>query len=118
MKISVKDSPLHGLGVFANVDFSAGDIIELCPYIVIDDDDLEEINRLNDYLFSSPDQVGDYLVVLGFGMMYNHDNQPNAEWEIDDEDHRFVKFTALRDIKAGEEITQNYGKEYWDTRKD
>ena len=118
MKIAIKDSPLHGLGVFACEDIKIGDIIELCPYIVVDNDDLAEFNRLNDYLFGSPDQDGDYLVVLGYAMMYNHDDQPNAEWEIDDDDHRFVRFTALRDIKAGEEITQNYGKDYWNSRKD
>ena len=118
MKIAIKDSPLHGLGVFACKDIKIGDIIELCPYIVVDNDDLAEFNRLNDYLFGSPDQDGDYLVVLGYAMMYNHDDQPNAEWEIDDDDHRFVRFTALRDIKAGEEITQDYGTEYWESRKD
>ena len=117
-KIIVRDSELHGLGVFAMIDIAEGDIIELCPYLVIDDDDIAEDNRLNDYLFSSPDEEGDYLVVLGSAMMYNHDDKPNAEWEIDDDDNRFVRFTALRDISAGEEITQNYGDEYWETRSE
>jgi hypothetical protein len=53
MKIIVKESALHGLGVFACIDFAIGDVIERCPYLVIDDDDLHEINRLNDYLFPS-----------------------------------------------------------------
>ena len=35
MKIIVKESPLHGLGVFACIDFAAGDVIERCPYLVI-----------------------------------------------------------------------------------
>ena len=115
-KIIVKDSPLHGLGVFATTDIEPGETIELCPYIIIDDDDLQEVNRLNDYLFSSPDQEGDYLVVLGYAMMYNHDDHPNAEWEIDDDDIQFVRFTALQPISDGEEIFQNYGEEYWATR--
>jgi SET domain-containing protein len=116
MKIIVKDSPLHGLGVFACTDLKQGDIIERCPYLVIDDDDLQEINRLNDYLFTSPDDKNDYLCVLGFGMIYNHGSQPNAEWQIDDDDNRFVCFAATRDIKAGDEILHDYGSEYWDTR--
>ena len=53
MKIIVKESPVHGLGVFAAVDLAAGDTLERCAYIVIDDDDLQEENRLNDYLFTS-----------------------------------------------------------------
>ena len=70
MNIIVKDSTLHGLGVFACIDFAPGDVIERCPYLVIDDDDLQEINRLNDYLFTSPDNKDDYLCVLGCGMIY------------------------------------------------
>ena len=54
MKYVIKDSPLHGLGVFAAEDLPSGSTIERCAYIVIDDDDLQEVNRLNDYLFTSP----------------------------------------------------------------
>ena len=116
-KIEVQDSPLHGLGVFATAPIAKGEVIELCPYIVIDDDDLQEANRLNDYLYNSPDRVGDYLCVMGFGMLYNHGNPANAEWQIDD-DNRFVRFSALCDIEAGAEIVDDYGEEYWDTRKE
>ena len=116
--IRVGNSPVHGQGVFADRAIAAGEVIERCPYIVIDDDDLAEANRLQDYLFTSPDQPGDYLCVLGYGMMYNHSDAPNAEWEIDDDDIHFVRFTALKPIADGEEIFQNYGAEYWATRTD
>lgn len=115
-KIRIGDSKIHGQGVFAAVDIAAGETIERCPYIVIDDDDLAEENRLNDYLFTSPDVSTDYLVIMGYGMMYNHSAKANAEWEIDD-DNRFVRFSATEDIAAGEEIFQDYGKEYWSTRE-
>ena len=116
MKIIVKDSALHGLGVFACIDFAPGDVIERCPYLVIDDDDLQEINRLNDYLFTSPDNKDDYLCVLGCGMIYNHGAPANAECQIDDDDNRFIRFTATSLIKSGEEILHDYGNEYWDSR--
>ena len=115
-RIVVGDSPVHGQGVFAAVDIAKGEVVERCPYIVIDDDDLKDENRLNDYLFTSPDAATDYLVVMGLGMMYNHSDDANSEWEID-ADNRFVRFTAVRDIEAGEEIFQNYGEEYWKTRE-
>ena len=63
MSIIVKASSLHGLGVFACINFAPGDVIERCPYLDIDDDDLQEINRLNDYLFTSPDDKNDYLCI-------------------------------------------------------
>jgi SET domain-containing protein len=116
LKIVIGDSPVHGQGVFAAVDIKKGETIERCPYLVIDDDDLADENRLNDYLFTSPDVSTDYLVIMGYGMMYNHSSKPNAEWEIDD-DNRFVRFSAIKNIAAGEEILQNYGEEYWKTRK-
>ena len=104
--VFIKNSHLHGQGVFARHKIAKGIVIEKCPYIVIDDDDLAESNRLQDYLFSSPSQSGDYLCVLGYGMIYNHSDTPNAEWEIDEDDNRFVRFTALRSIAEGEEILQ------------
>ena len=117
MRIAVQDSPLHGLGVFACVDFAKDSVIERCFYLVIDDDDLQEINRLNDYLFTSPDVKSDYLCVLGCGMIYNHGTPPNAEWQIADDDNRFIEFTALEDIRAGDEILHDYGEDYWNSRK-
>ena len=117
MRIAVQDSPLHGLGVFACVDFAKDSVIERCFYLVIDDDDLQEINRLNDYLFTSPDVKSDYLCVLGYGMIYNHGMPPNAEWQIADDDNRFIEFTALHDIRAGDEILHDYGEDYWNSRK-
>ncbi|NCF49630.1 MAG: SET domain-containing protein-lysine N-methyltransferase [Bacteroidetes bacterium] len=116
MKIRVGVSPIHGLGVFATQDLAAGDTLERAPYIVIDDDDLQEVNRLNDYLFTSPDDPGDYLVVMGYGMLYNHSANANAKWEVDDEDNRFLRFYADCAIKSGEEIFHDYGEEYWTTR--
>ena len=117
MRIAVQDSPLHGLGVFACVDFAKDSVIERCFYLVIDDDDLQEINRLNDYLFTSPDVKSDYLCVLGYGMSYNHGTPPNAEWQIPDDYNRFIEFTALQDIRAGDEILHDYGEDYWNSRK-
>ena len=99
-KIYVGDSPIHGQGVFAAVDIKKGEVIERCPYLVIDDDDLAEENRLNDYLFTSPDVATDYLVIMGYGMMYNHSSDANAEWEIDD-DNPLSNFLQPKTSKKG-----------------
>jgi len=117
-KICVKDSSLHGHGVFATEDILKGEVFERCPYIVIDDDDLSEATRLQDYIYTSPERATDYLCVMGYGMLYNHSSTPNAEWSIDEDDIRFVAFSALHDIAAGDEILHDYGEEYWTTRQD
>ena len=118
MKLFVSNSPLHGEGVFAQRDAKKGTIIELCPYIVIDDDDLKENSRLFDYVFTSPQDKNDYLCVLGYGMLYNHSYKPNVEWRILEEDNRFIAFEAIKNIKVGDEIVHDYGKGYWETRKE
>ena len=92
--------------------------MELCPYIVIDDDDLKKNRRLFDYVFTSPQDENDYLCVLGYGMLYNHSYKPNVEWRILEEDNRFIAFEAIKNIKVGDEIVHDYGKGYWETRKE
>ena len=113
----VADSKIHGHGVFADKDYSVGDTIELFPYLVTDDDDVGEDCVLHNYMFQSPnDGVEEYLIPLGYAMVYNHSSNPNAEWDIDEEDNRFVRFFAVEEIKQGEEILHDYGTAYWESR--
>ncbi|MEK9597765.1 MAG: SET domain-containing protein-lysine N-methyltransferase, partial [Alphaproteobacteria bacterium] len=46
----------------------------------------------------------------------NHGTPGNCEWEIDQNDNRFVVFKAMSNIKEGSEILHDYGEEYWQTR--
>ena len=113
----VNDSLLHGHGVFADKDYSVGDTIELCPYLVTSGDDVGDFCILHDYMFQSPNEDDEeYLIPLGYAMVYNHSHTPNAEWEIQEEDNRFVRFFAVENIKQGEEILHDYGVDYWESR--
>ena len=96
----VANSEIHGLGVFADRDYAQGDTIELCPYLVTGYADVGDECVLHDYMFHTP-YIGEeaYYVPLGYAMVYNHSESPNAEWDIEDEDERFVKFYALKEIK-------------------
>jgi hypothetical protein len=102
----------RGRGVFALRDFREGEVVEICPTVVLADEDVEGVVR--NYAFSAR-QPGKLLLVLGYGMLYNHSAEPNLF-------HRsagrlLIEFVALRDIAAGEELTHDYGPEYWDDRK-
>ena len=114
--IRVGKSPVHGEGVFATRVITEGDLIERCPYFVIDQSDLGESTRLGDYLFACPGHPGDFMCVMGYGMVYNHSDEPNAEWRLGDDES--LRFIALRAIEEGEEIFQNYGPDYWTTRSE
>ncbi len=85
--------------------------METCPTVVIDDEDVEGAAR--HYVFSAR-QPGKLLLVLGYGVLYNHSSDPNLF-------HRtagrlLLEFVALRDIDEGEELPHDYGPEYWGDR--
>ena len=46
-------------------------------------------------------------LALGFGSLHNHDNPSNMRYVADPE-NLTLQFFAVRDIKAGEELTINY----------
>jgi len=68
---------------------------------------------MRDYVFAARGR-DKLLLVLGYGMLYNHSERPNLF-------HRTagrltIEFVALRDIEVGEELTHDYGHAYWDDR--
>ena len=101
----------HGRGVFAAQPFAAGDEVEVCPTLELPDDSINGL--LSDYVFGSGTETM-ALLLLGFGMLYNHDADANLEYvEAGD---GLIAFMALRDIEPGEELTIDYGREWWETR--
>ena len=108
--LEIKRGP-HGRGVFATRRFRKGDQIETCPTIEVPD--AEVSGRLDDYVYSSV-KDGDVLIVLGYGMLYNHSPEPNVEYTQDEPST--LAFWALRTVMPGEELTIDYGGHWWETR--
>jgi|1048.fasta_scaffold15420_4 hypothetical protein len=105
-------SELHGRGVFAARDIEPGEIIEICPVLVFSKEELVHVRQtfLDDYYFDWGTE-GDYFALcLGYGSLYNHEYEPNAEYGMDF-DALTIDFYAIKAIKAGEEITVNYNGE-------
>ncbi len=108
--LTVASGP-RGRGVFATRRFAEGEVIENCPTVEVADDDVT--GRLSDYVFTSVTD-GDVLLVLGHGMLYNHSKDPNVEYVQDDP--TTITFRALRKVRPGDELTIDYGEEWWETR--
>jgi hypothetical protein len=106
--LAVRVGP-RGRGVFATRTFAEGETVEVCPTVEI----TQGGGDLADYLFESTND-GYFLVVLGFGMLYNHSADPNIDYYQDDSDT--LDFVALRRIERGEELTISYGDEWWEAR--
>ena len=109
-KISVRKSPIHGFGVFADKDFRTGEKIEECYFILSDCED----DILMDYIF---DAAGRSAVILGYGSLYNHSEDPNADYHINRKT-KIATFTVSEPIKKGQEIFISYGDEWFKTRDD
>lgn len=118
-------SRVHGLGVFALVDFAPESVVEVCPGLTLDKDGRV---ALADYAMSfeakgdnsvSSDGLPRRLsvVALGCGALYNHREVPNVAWcYLRDVAEGVVAMVALRQVFAGEELFISYGAGYWQGR--
>jgi uncharacterized protein len=105
-KIEVKEST-HGKGVFATSTIKKNEVIEIAPIIKLSKADTKFIDKtfLYNYYYEWKNQGS--AIALGYGSVYNHSYQPNACYDLDYAHDRIV-FKALRTIKPGEEIRNNY----------
>lgn len=120
-KIMVNISQLiGGRGVLATADISAGELIERCPMVKM----AWRSNYLKDpviwqYLYSQRCNCNDcknhgstFYMVLGYGMIYNYQDIPNADWKFE-YDKLYADVIANKDILKGEEIFVSYGSGYF-----
>ena len=115
----------RGRGVVADRDIAEGDLIERAPVILVPREDRAAIDASNvgNYIFVwEHDSVAEDIykpdvraaVVLGFASLVNHSPDPNCDFVRHIEALALDVF-ALRDIKAGEELTFDYGMALWFT---
>lgn len=105
----IAQSTLGGRGVFTGVPIKKGDLIEICPVIVMKEGEMAVLDTttLYDYYFLWGDDQKLCAVALGFGSLYNHDCPSNSDYHMDF-DELTIEIFAVRDIEAGDEITINY----------
>jgi SET domain-containing protein len=109
-KLKVKRSSA-GLGLFASTPFAKGDLVIEYTGEMISDEEANQ--RGGKYLF----ELNDRWTIDGKGRenlarYINHSCRPNCYPELN-EDETKVFIYAKRKISPGEEITYNYGKDYF-----
>ena len=104
----VADSPLGGRGVFATVAIAAGDVVEICPVLVVAADELDALEEtsLRDHWYGWGDD-GDAAVAMGHGSFYNHADDPSCTYEAHEVIDALV-VSARRDVAPDEELTIDY----------
>lgn len=101
-----------GLGLFTCASMRRGEfIIEYVGEHITHD---EADRRGGKYLFT----INEKVVIDGkkrsnLARYINHSCAPNAEAESDDDEEK-IRIYATKNIDPGEEITIDYGKEYWE----
>lgn len=111
-KIKVIDIKNKGRGVAATQDIKKGEIIEFCPVVFISEKEAsffekEETVLKFYYLFQYA--IGKRCVMLGYGSLYNHSKNPNADIDYDIKELKnYLFFQAIKNIKTGEEILIDY----------
>jgi len=107
--IFVAYSELHGKGVFAGRDIAEGEVLEICPIILFPKEELSDVRKtvLDDYYFDWGERSEWFAFCLGFGSLYNHSYDPNAEYGMDFE-AQTIDFYCIKPIPAGSEILINY----------
>jgi len=103
--------------VLSKTQFAKGEIIEICPIIFVGME-AKGIDRLKDFIFEiekTGTKGGMWGLVLGYGSLYKHSETPNVEYAYN-RANRQMYFKAGRVIQAHEELTINYGKDYWEER--
>ncbi|RLD21184.1 MAG: SET domain-containing protein [Bacteroidetes bacterium] len=102
-------SDIHGRGVFCVNDLHQGDLIEIAPVISFAKSSIACLDKTKvyEYYFLWGEKMDQPAIALGYGSLFNHNDDPNADFSVDLESES-IHFFALKDIAAGTEITTNY----------
>ncbi len=108
--MKIRNDPKRGRGVFAERIVSAGEIIEVAPVIVVPHNEARFVEQsiIGEYCYTWDD--GAIAIALGCASLYNHDPDPNATYESD-YNSSVIRFTAIKPIAPGDEITIAYCEE-------
>lgn len=111
-KLYIKDVKGKGRGVFCSQSITSGEIIEVCPVIVVPADNAAAIQntKLAEYSFYFNREENILSLVMGFGSVYNYAQYPNALYVLIQKSEKMI-YTACKDIPAHTEICINYSGE-------
>jgi uncharacterized protein len=119
MQLYIGETEHKGRGVFTRQAIKKGTVTETAPVIVMTAEERKLLDQtlLHDYIFEwQPGGEEMCCMALGWVPIYNHSYTSNCEYFMEYDDQTiFIK--AIRDIKAGEELTINYNGPWNDKKK-
>lgn len=100
-----------GNGVFAKESIKAQTFIEIAPVVVFSPESPVD-DELMKYVVAWDDRLA---VGLGWTMMYNHSDENNCAFSTN-HSQRLLAIVTLRDVEAGEQLTVDYGPNWFSSR--
>lgn len=115
-QVVFKSSAIHGTGGFARADIPSGTrVIEYVGELITKQESLARCERSNEYIFAIDDQHDlDGNVDWNPARFLNHSCEPNCEAQFLE---GRIWLVAIREIRAGEELTFNYSYDLEDYRE-
>jgi hypothetical protein len=101
-----------GYGIYASDDIPKSIFVEIAPVKIIDPELMNLDENINIYVIGWGDKVA---LSFGWTMMYNHSDNNSCEFSCNIHDNLLAIIT-VRDIMKGEQLTVNYGPEWFSSR--
>ncbi|KAF9086094.1 hypothetical protein BGX23_009141 [Mortierella sp. AD031] len=110
--LQIQDCGAKGRGVLTTVAIPARAVIDISPILLFPTKEYTthgQHTQLDHYTYR---WKGGMALALGLGSMFNHSCSPNIGFQRDIE-NGLIRYSALREIQAGEELCISYGPNLW-----
>ncbi|WP_100614283.1 SET domain-containing protein [Confluentibacter citreus] len=110
--LKIKQSPLHGKGVFATRNITRGELLVTSHMVLVHvNENLPEVLATLQFPWT---EEYDAICISDAGSFFNHSSQPNAKVDERDFENLIQTFVAKTDIVKGTEITIYYNDAFED----
>jgi hypothetical protein len=100
--------------IMGKTQFAKGEVVEICPVVLVGEI-AKTIEKVKDLIFELDKNKGQWGLVLGYGSLYRHSDKPNLDYAYNPKS-RQMYFITNRPISMHQELTINYGSDYWAER--
>jgi SET domain-containing protein len=108
--LTVKDSAVHGMGLFSTIEHKEGQIITAISGELINADEcIKREDEGNVYIFYKDED--EYIDASMHSQLRYLNHSCNYNCDIDEDENGNLILFAVADIKSGEELTIDYGYE-------
>lgn len=108
--LTVKDSSVHGMGLFSTIEHKEGQIITIISGELINGEEcVKREDEGNVYIFYKDED--EYIDASSHAQLRYLNHSCDYNCDIDEDDNGNLILFAVADIQSGEELTIDYGYE-------